>query len=298
MSLPPHPPLVPHPDPSSLVLTASPNLSSMHLPTLSTSSHSTLSQNLIIGEKKNLTDYPDLPPSSPTSTDLSLLPNDSSSLSLTGRSPLPSVTSLIPLIAFALPGPSRICVLELSPQQAFEDFISGSAQRLFSSPHSLRYFEHQSKEQSLEKTSGTEQSSTSPTQPSCPPRPLTPPLPSCPPRPLTPPLPSSSKRRLNDPPLTLPLPPSGTRQPNAPPLHRVIFRPSPLKKSKISPTSSTKTTRRARSQSKRPAPRMTTSTQDVPGSRRTRTHSSPSPSSPATSKPKVEIDLSLLSDSD
>src|SRR5579863_7989852 len=269
MSLPPHPPLVPHPDPSSLVLTASPNLSSMHLPTLSTSSHSTLSQNLIIGEKKNLTDYPDLPPSSPTSTNLSLPPNDSSSQSLTGRSPLPSITSLIPLIAFALPGPSRICVLELSPQQAFEDFISGSAQRLFSSPHSLRYFERQSKEQSLEKTSGTEQFSTSPNQPSCPPRPLAPPLP------------SSSKRRLND-----------------PPLHQTIFQPSLPKKLKASQTSLTRATHRVRSPSKKPAQRMTTSTQDVPGSKPTLIPSSHSPSSPATLRPRVEIDLSLLSDSD
>src|SRR5579863_4241502 len=281
----PHP-LVLHQDLSSLVPLAYPKLSLMSLPTLSMSSPSTSLQNLSPGEKRNLTDYPDLPPSSPTLPNPSLPLSNSSTQYSTGRSPLPFVTSLIPVIAFALPGPSRICVLELSPQQAFEDFTLGSAQRLFSSPHSLRYFERQSKEQSSEKISGTEQSLTSPNQPSCPPRPHVPPLP------------SSSKRRLSDPPLTLPLPPSGTRQPNAPPLHRVIFRPSPPKKSRISPTSSTKPIRRARSQSKRPVQRMMTSTQDAPGSKRTRTHSSPSPSSPATSKPRVEIDLSLLSDSD
>src|SRR5579863_4352185 len=241
----------------------------MHLQTLSTSSHSTPLQNLTTGEKKNLTDYPDSPPSSPILTNHFSPPNASNFLSSTGRSPLPSVTSLIPVIAFALPGPSRICVLELSPQQAFEDFTSGSAQRLFSSPHSLRYFEQRSKEQSSEKISGTEQSSTSPIQPSCPPRPHAPPLP------------SSSKRRLND-----------------PPLHQTIFRPSLPKKLKASQTSSTRVTRRVRSPSKKPTQRMTTSTQDVLGSKPMPTPSLPSPSSPATLKPRVEIDLSLLSDSD
>src|SRR5579863_9567892 len=237
MSPLPPPPLVPHLDPLSPVQPVFLKLSSTSLPTLSASSHSTPLQNLSPGEKKNLTDYPCSPPSSPTSTNLSLPPNDLSSQYLTGRSPLPSVTSLIPVIAFALPGPSRICMLELSPQQAFEDFTSNSAQKLFLSPHSLRYFVDQSKEQSYTKTSGTEPSSTSLTPRSCPP------------------------------PHVLSLPPSGTHQPNAPPLHWTIFRPSPLKRSRTSPTSSTKLTRRVRSLSKKPAQRMTPSTQDVPGSK-------------------------------
>src|SRR5579863_3897682 len=259
MSPLPPPPLVPHLDPLSPVQPVFLKLSSTSLPTLSASSHSTPLQNLSPGEKKNLTDYPCSPPSLPTSTNPSLPQNDSSSQYLTGRSPLPSVTSLIPVIAFALPGPSKICVLELSPQQAFEDFTSGSAQRLFSSPHSLKYFECQSKEQSSEKISGTAQSLTSLNPPSCPP------------------------------PRTLPLPPSGMHQPNAPPLHRAIFQPSPLKRSRTSPTSSTKPTHHVRSLSKKPAQRMTTSTQDVPGSKQMHTRSSPSPLSPTTSKQRVEI---------
>src|SRR5579863_10242914 len=263
----PHP-LVLHQDLSSLVPLAYPKLSLMSLPTLSMSSPSTSLQNLSPGEKRNLTDYPDLPPSSPTLPNPSLPLSNSSTQYLTGRSPLPFVTSLIPVIAFTLPGLSRICMLELSPQQAFKDFTLGSAQKLFSSPHSLRYFVDQLKEPSSEKTSGTTPSSTSLIPHSCPP------------------------------PHVLPLPLLGTHQPNAPPLHQTIFRPSPLKKSRTSQTSSTRPTRHVHSLSKKPAQRMTTSTQDVPGSRPTPIPSLPSPSSPATLRPRVEIDLSLLSDSD
>src|SRR5579863_4896587 len=186
---------------------------------LSTSSPLTPLQNQSSGTKRNLTDYPTLPPSSPTSLTPCGPLNDSNIQSLTGRSPLPFVTSLIPLIALHHPGHSMICMLELSHQQAFEDFTLGMVQRFFSSHHLLGYSMDSSSKQPSMKTSGTTLSSTSLNPSSCPP------------------------------PCLLPLPPQGTCQPNAPPLHRMIFHPSLLTKSRSSQTSSTKTPCHVRSPS-------------------------------------------------
>jgi len=161
------PPLAHLPTPLFPAQHSSPKLSSMNLLTLSTSFPSKPPLKQTHGTTTNLTDYPISPPSLPISPPPYETLSTLSIQSLTGRSPLPFITSLIPLIALHHPEHSMICMLELSPQQAFEGFTLAMAHKFFSSCHLLGYSEDSSNEQCYKKTSGITQSSISQNPPSC-----------------------------------------------------------------------------------------------------------------------------------